>query len=255
MPAVAALLWLGPVWAVDDAGDAAPAPEQWIAALPDDLGLPVWGWREYGMARWVIWPSDDDVAERQPPRDRSEPVGDPDGQSGKPHELLCPPGNARSEALSWVRELLKPEWAPPDLEDCLTLLQEEDPAESSVVCRFEIDGTGIQIAQRRWAMCVVVKPSPALSDGVPGDQMGPALMRALFARGDAMAEVPATDRHDLAPGLWLGGYVAGEGDGRGGGPRWWHWKAWYTDGLGVAIYFSKLSFDRKTSYLPGNPWF
>jgi len=237
----------------DDPPAAQPDPQQLIAPLPDDLDLSEpfgAAWREEQMSRWVIWPSEGYIAARQPPRDRSEPVDEPDGRGQrKVHGGLLAPDGVPSEAVSWVTELLKPDWVPPDLEDRLILLQEDDAARSSVACRFEVEGTSVQVVQRRWAMCVVVKPSPALGDGVPAEQMGPALMRALFARGDAMAEVPATDRRDLAPGLWLGGYVPGEVT------RWWHWKAWYHEGSTVAIYFSKFPLDRQYSFVRGAAWF
>jgi len=227
-------------------------PDQWIAPLPDDLDLSEpfgAAWRGERMSRWVVWPSDEHIAERQPPRVRSEAASAPEerGQR-KVHGGLLAPDRVPSEALSWVTELLKPEWMPPDLEERLILLQEEDPAQSSVICRFEVEGTSVQITQRRWAMCVVVKPSPALLDGVPAQEMGPAVMRALFSRGEAMTEVPATDRRDLAPGLWLGGHVPGR-------LVWWDWKAWYSEGSSVAIYFSKLSLDRQYSFMRGAAWF
>ena len=36
---------------------------------------------------------------------------------------------------------------------------------------------------------------------------------------------------------------------------WWDWKAWYSEGSSVAIYFSKFSLDRQYSFVRGAAWF
>jgi len=225
-----------------------PTPDQWIAPVADDVDVPYFSWVPEQMARWVVWPSDEYIAERQPQRDRSQPP--PPGRQFKVPPGPESPSSARSYARTWIDIVLKPEWIPPDLTDRLILLQEDDPSRSSVICRYEINGTGIQIVQRKWALCVVVRPAPELVKGVHPVLLDQALMRALFRNGDFMARCPATWRQGLSPGIAVGGHSP-EADG----PRWWEWSVCHTDGKSVALYFGKSSVDIQPLSVPGDPWF
>ena len=231
------------------AGDG--AADQWIAPLPDDLDLGgPFGevWRKEQMSRWVVWPSDEYIAERQPPKDRSRPIptGGP-GAKGRPREVR-PPAAALGNALVWVRVVLRGEWVPDDLRDRIVLLQEDDPAESSAVCRLERDGTEIQVNQHFWALCVVIRPAPELIEGLAPGEIGPALFRRFFVEGEKMAARSAQPLLGVGEGLTA---FVGEPPG-----RWWAlWYLWYTDGRSLAVFSPRNEELPQRDQLPGEPWF
>ncbi len=252
LPAVVALLWLAPVWAVDDAGDVAPAPEQWIAPLPDDMDRALReDWVEEWMGTWVVWPSEDDVRARGPARDRRAefPAEGPGGDYavyGNPGAVS--PDEARADAAAWVHRILRPELIPEDLDARLVLLQEQDPSRSSVRCRFETNGTGVQVTQLRWALCVVVRPDPALVEGLAVEAIGPAVFRAVLTRGDTMAAARGKAVPDLPYATWESGDPLSN--------AWWGSFLWYTDGRSVAVYARR--WEAGVGPVParaGDPWF
>ena len=227
-------------------GFAPGAPEQWIAPLPDDLNVPMWGWTERHRARWVIWPSDTYIAARQPPTDRAGPP--PDEREAKRARRIEPLSAARADALWWLRTMLRPEFVPDDPDAQLVLLQEEDPRASSVVSRVEAHGTHVQVQQFRWALCVVIKPDPALVHGLAPEAIGPAVFRAVFSKGDQMA---------VADAIAVPGAPAGTTVYRGAavpGRLWWQWQLWYTDGSAVGLYMVKYDGGQLTVGAD-DPWF
>ena len=136
---------------------------------------------------------------------------------------------------------------PDDLDDGFVLLQEEDPSRSSVLCRFEIHGTGIQVTQLRWALCVVMRPDPALIEGLEPRAIGPAAFRAVFTKGDAMAGARFSD----VPGL---PYFAQELDLSVSSALWWGGFFWYTDGRSTAVYIRRADRGHSPARA-GDPWF
>ncbi|HOS92026.1 MAG TPA: hypothetical protein PLQ54_01830 [Armatimonadota bacterium] len=235
----------------EDPPAAQPAPEQWIAPLPDDVDRAVGeDWVEEWMGKWVVWPSEDEVRARGPLRDRRAEFP-AEGADGKPIVRGDPgavsPDEARADAAAWVRRILKPELVPDDLDDGFVLLQEEDPSRSSVLCRFEIHGTGIQVTQLRWALCVVMRPDPALIEGLEPRAIGPAAFRAVFTKGDAMAGARFSD----VPGL---PYFAQELDLSVSSALWWGGFFWYTDGRSTAVYIRRADRGHSPARA-GDPWF
>lgn len=231
-----------------------PAPEQWIARIPDDAPEPRPGWHQHRMAQWVAWPSDEYIAARQPPRDRRAefPSVYPDG------DRRLPPSEAgassirsvRSGCASWLRHLLKPEFIPENLEASLVLLQEEDPGQSWVACRLRANGTAVQFVDHGWLFCVVIRPDPALVGGLPPEKVGPAALGAVLNRGGEAADDELTPVLDVSEGLWA---FEAKGDD-GWGFEWWRRYFWYTDGHAVAGYF-RGNDGGPSMPSPGDPWF
>jgi len=227
-------------------GFAPGAPEQWIAPLADDVdGALGEDWVEEWMAKWVVWPSDDEVRVRGPVRDRRAQF--PEVTSGpRAGPGAVSPDEAQADAAAWVRRTLKPELLPDDLDSRFILLQEEDPSRSSVLCRFEVDETGIQLTQLRWAACVVVRAEPTLTAGLPAEALGPTAFRTVFQKGDDMARAHRVDVAESPPGL--------RAFDTAGGFRWWDTYFWYTDGVSVAVYVSRAANERDSARA-GDPWF
>jgi len=230
----------------DEPPTAPPPPGQWIAPLPDDVdGALGEDWVEERMGEWVVWPSEDDVRARGPLRDRRAEF--PEITSG----LHAGPGavspdEARADAAAWARRVLKPELAPEDLDSRFVLLQDDDPSRSSVLCRFETNGTGIQICQLRWALCAVIRPDPAVIKGLAPEAIGPAVFRAAFTKGDEMAG----ERSDEIEGL----PYHTRSFANAATPFWWGWFLWYSDGRSVAVY-ARRSEKGPRPARAGDPWF
>ena len=228
----------------DDPPAAQPDPEQWIAPIPEDVDVPMGAWAKHRMSRWVLWPTDDYIAQRQPPRDRSDPPADEWDRKRTQHTLA--PRMARSSAAQWLKLMLKPELIPADLEGAQVLLQEEDPTQSWVACRFEVGGTGVQVAQRLWYLCVVVRPDPALIEGLAPEDIGPAVLRAVFEKGEEMAGAGSR----AVPGLPEGVYGRSRAEV---GRKWPDWGLWYTDGRSVAVYAYRYNGGQRR-YRSTDPW-
>jgi len=240
---------------VADAQPASDPPaERLIAPIPDDVDVPVAGWRECGMARWVEWPSAEYIAERQPPRDRRAqyPAVYPHGDRRLPplERGASSIRRVRLGCVQWLRALIKPEFIPDDPEAALILLQEPDPKQSSVFCRLRSDDTVVQVRQSDWAVCVVVRPAPELIGGLAPKEVGRAAFRGVLTRGDKMANDALAEVGGLPPGL--SAFQTGV-------PAdleyvWSNFYFWYTDGHAVAVFFWRCDGGPHVPR-PGQPWF
>lgn len=241
-----ALTCLG-VALADDPPPAPPAPEQWTAPLPDDMDSALGeDWVEEGMGDWVVWSSDEEAKARVPLRDRRAEFPEvPSGLHAGPGAVS--PDEAQADAAAWIRRVLRPELIPDDLDDRFILLQEDDPSRSSVRCRFETNGTGIQITQLRWALCAVIRPDPALAEDLAVETIGPALFPLVFTKGAEMAGAGAIAVPGLPQGYWAF-------DAALGMRRWWGWFSWYTDGRSFAAYIRRYDGGAH-AMRAGDPWF
>jgi len=222
-----------------------PGPEQWIAPLSERVDVPLRGWREQHRAQWVVWPSDEYIAARQPPLARCDPLT-PGGGLFRDAYAIRTPAEARWQAASRLTAMLTPECWPADAEACQVLLQEEDPRESWVACRFEAGGSGVQVVQRLWAVCLVVRPAPALVAGLAPDAIGPAVFRAVLRDGGGMADAETAEVAGLPEGIH--GFILRGAEHSFGG-------FWYTDGKAVALFAeSGVGYVAHPSG-PADPWF
>ena len=117
-----------------------------------------------------------------------------------------------------------------------------------LVSRVEAHGTHVQVQQFRWALCVVIKPDPALVHGLAPEAIGPAVFRAVFSKGDQMA---------VADAIAVPGAPAGTTVYRGAavpGRLWWQWQLWCTDGSAVGLYMVKYDGGQLTVGAD-DPWF
>jgi len=216
------------------APEVQPAPDQWIAPIPDGVDVPLWGWMKYRRAQWVVWPSAEYIAARQPPRDRRRqfPSVYPRGDRRLPplRQGASSMRGVKYTCVSWLKHFLRPEYIAEDPEASLVLLQEPDPRQSWVASRFEANGTAIQVVERVWAICYVIRPAPALIEGLEPKEIGPAVFRAVFKGGEGMASRPVTEVAGLPDGLhaFVGGDAADY-------PGWF----WYTDGETVAVHVAR----------------
>jgi len=227
-----------------------PAPDQWIAALPSDAHVPVWGWTEYRQAQWVVWPSAEYVGARQPFKDRRRqfPAVYPHGDRRLPPlgEGACSAHRARFSCLAWLRLVLRTEYVPESVAASLVLLQEQDPRQSWAAARYEVNGVAIQAVLRKWAMCLVIRPDPALIEGLQPMDIGPAVFRSMFTNGDARAGRDTAPVTGLPDGLH--GFIS-EGDA--GIPP----SLWYTDGRAVAVYTGWWTIRSPRPPKPTDIWF
>ena len=232
-----------------------PASERLIAALPETNALPV----PSDAPGLIEWPTVETLNSQRAREDRSRTIPplfrQPKVGDAKPIRLGAQaPQAACKEAEQWIRQVLKPQWLPDDLAARLHPLQREPASQSTIVCRYAIDGHAIQLNQTRASMWVVIKPPKgSLSVQNPKD-LGIAAFNTYFLNGDHMASLPGKETDGAARlRVWRPDYSAPIPPGAL--ENWWGWRLWLTDGDAVGVFLSKCSEDSARSIMPDDPWF
>jgi len=233
------------------AAEAVAADVRLIAppdAKEDVVGVP------RGLA---VWPSSDEIRRKRATEDRSEvfPALFAPGKDYSNAKALrlgaMSPEAALKEAEGWVRTVLKPEWVPNDLAARLHALAEEDPARSTVWCRYKIRGETVQIGQTRGVMCLVIRPSEPKSESETAVEFGRRCLRGFATKGEQLAQSPAEAIEPVVPHLPM--YYTSVGT-RESVAWWWGRVTWYTDGNAVGYFISKKT-QRQFAVTAQTPWF
>ena len=233
------------------------AGTQLIAPLEEGLDVPV----STSMRKLVVWPPQDRLDASSKPEDRSEqypPVYREgfDATTAKPIKPgAAPARTVMYHVRGWIETVLKPEWIPPDLMSRILPMQEKDPSESSMLCRYQVDDNTIQIVQNVWAMWVVIRPGKTVLEAAASPQeLLHSVLEMLFQHGADMANLP---RRELkvpgsGPKIWVPDYTVHQPEAEA---NWWGWILCYTDGKSVAVLIRKHGDDMARTPAPDDPWF
>lgn len=207
----------------------------------------------------VAWPSAGVVESQRARSNRSHTIPPVYPASGvidpKPVRLgAVSPEVACKEAESWIHRVLKDEWIPSDLTKRLIALQRDPASQSTIVCRYEINGHAVQVSQTRNAMWVIVKPAEDSVLRAKEEQIGPSVFKTFFANGDQMAALKAKETNGVATV-----HIYQPDDTIPIPPsaiqNWWGWQVWYTDGDAVAVLLRKCTQDSARIVTADDPWF
>jgi hypothetical protein len=228
-----------------------------IARLPRAIELPI----PEGIRELIVWPTRQFLDEHKVVKDRSKDFPSIYPKTSIPDPKPLKPGaDTPAEALRiagwWVRQVLKSEWIPEDLDARLLPIQAAQPSDSRVICRYEAGGNRLQISQSLSAMWVVVQPAKEALKDVAVEGIGPAVFTRFFAMGEQMAAIPG--RHLASSGkleVFLPASTPERPMPRSALGNWWGWQLWYTDGAALAVLLMKRSENRAYRFMPGDPWF
>jgi hypothetical protein len=232
-----------------------PASERLIAALPQTNALPL---RAEALALFD-WPSAEALSAQKGPEDRSKTIPplfrQPKIRDAKPIRLGArSPQAACKEAEQWIRQVLKPEWVADDLAARLHPLQREPASQSSIICRYAIDGHAIQVNQSRGSMWVVIRPPKDNPLSQNPKELATATFNTYFLKGDRMASLQGKELNGTAKlRVWAPDFSISTP--AGALENWWGWQLWLTDSQAVAVFLNKTSEDSARSIMPDDPWF
>ncbi len=213
-----------------------------------------------GVEKMVMWPSSkyieehyakDDISDQLPPiypervMEDAKPIR-PGGVS---------PKAAIEEAELWLRQILKPEWIPPDLVERLIPLRSDTAQWSTVICRYETQGHVIQISQTRWAISVVLKPP--LEDIInEKEKFGATVFEKFFTKGKEMSALKG-QQVSLPSERQVTFYLLDVTrlPSTDAIENWWGWTAWYTDSHSIAVFLRKRIAGEQHTPTPEDPWF
>jgi len=256
--------WAAATPAPTGPGAAEPKEKAEIAEpMPDDLQLIVAldpQVQEVLVRRdLTVWPSADEIRRKKATEDRSEkfPAQFPPGKdysNAKPIRVgAIAPETALKGAEGWIRTVLKAEWVPGDLAARLHALAEEDPARSTVWCRYKIQGQAIQIGQTRGAMCVVIRPGEPKGEGETAPDFGRRCLKQFLAKSEELAQMRLETVLLTAPELSM--FKAYSGRTLDDLGNWWGYVVWYTDGKAVAFSLLKKTATSAAGIGTDTPWF
>jgi hypothetical protein len=215
------------------------------------------------IEKLIIWPSQEEIKKRYAKTDISKkfpPVYmEHDGIKGKPiKEGAVSPDTANKQAIKWIRLVLKPEWIPEDIHRFIIPLRDEKPERSTVICRYNINGTSIQISQTRWAMSVLLN----ISDKEKienAEAFAEATFKKYFNLGDKMAalkgkmlskesmrnssdvKISVLDMRELRDPEAI--------------QSWWGWLVWANKDSTLVVFLQKKVFGEQHTTTPDEPWF
>lgn len=229
-----------------------PHDMQLIAELGIELPM--------GEERLVIWPTSEYTETHHAREDISEriPPVYPEGMSAENAKPIKVGGMAPEAALEeaglWIREILLPHWIPSDLPERLIPLREEAAEWSKVLCRYQVEGNAIQIAQTRWGVCVVLRPEDEGGIHEP-ESIPERIFPRFFTKGEEMSALRG--ERLITPSEDVVLFELDEMDLSGPEPldTWWGWTFWYTDGHAVAVFLQKRLAGGQYSLTPSDPWF
>ena len=215
-----------------------------VEPIPDDVQLIASCSPQLGKFRFTlaVWPSADEIRRKKAREDRSEkfPAKFPPGKDYSNAKPLCigaiPPEAALKGAEHWIRTVLKAEWVPSDLAARLHALAEEDPANSTVWCRYKTKGHAIQFGQMRGVMCVVIRPGEPKGEGETALDFSRRCLKQFLTKDEKLTQMPMEAVPLTAPELPMFKGFSGMGDDA---ENWWGYMVWYTDGKAVAFFLQK----------------
>ncbi len=210
----------------------------------------------WGVERMLAWPSAETLDQRQTLDDRSEQLAPTLPEGGPPDAKPIvfggiSPQAALEEAEVWIRTVLKEEWIPSDLAERLIPQQAEQPEWSSVICRYSVGGTAIQISQTRWAITLVIQEDAAQE--VAASDGGPRVFERFFTEGERMADLPFAPPSAIAGAL----YILDERslESPEAFENWWGSASWYAEGDATAVVMRKRIEGEMHTPRPDEPWF
>lgn len=216
-----------------------------------------------GVEKLAVWPSQEEIRKSYAKTDISEkfPPVFLEGErlKGRPvKEGAVSPNVANKQAARWIRQVMKPEWVPKEIETFMIPLRDERPQNSRVICRYKIGDASIQISQTRWAMSVLLnlrdKENPD-----DAERFVAAVFKKYFNEGDKMAALKGNmaakesvrDSGDINVSLMdMTKLRAPEAV-----QSWWGWLAWANKNRTVVVFLPKRILGEQHTIDPDEPWF
>jgi len=228
-----------------------------ISRLPRAIELPI----SESIRELIVWPTRQFLDEHKVIKDRHKDFPPIYPKTSIPDPKPLSPGAstpawALREAGRWVRQVLKSEWIPEDLEARPLPIQAAQPSDSRVICRYEAGGNRLQITQSVSAMWVVIQPAKEAMKDVAAEAIGPVVFTRFFAMGDQMAAIPSRRLGSSSKlEVFLPAPTPARPMPRSALGNWWGWQMWYTDGASLAVLLMKRSTNMQHGISPDDPWF
>jgi len=149
----------------------------------------------------IVWPSEDEIKNNIAKEDRTKQFPpfyalgkDITEQQAKELDLQpvsLTPTIALKESESWIKKIMKKELFPDDIQNWLLPILNNDPSKSKVICRFEIEGTKVQIVQLKWFIWIIIVPSNSLiKQNLTSEELVNMISRTFFTEGEKMSNLP-----------------------------------------------------------------
>ncbi len=241
------------------AGQPTVESEQLIAAIPAEATLPITATERQLM----LWPTEEAIKKHAICRDRSEEIpnvyrnGD---RKSKPIKYGARnPETALRDAEYWISKVIKPEWIVEDLKNKLAPIQAEDASKSSILCRWELEDSIIQVTQTQFNMWVVIQPVKVQVLNSSAEEFVSSVLDKYLIHGDDMTSIglrplEITSEKDI--NLFIMNRDGSKPFPPGAIGNWWgHWRLVYTDKTAVAMLFWKIDVNSMASFGPDDPWF
>lgn len=216
-----------------------------------------------GIERLAIWPSQEDINKHYAKTDISEkfpPVfSKREELKGRPiKEGAVSPQKAIKQSARWIRQVFKPEWVPEGIENFMIPLRDERPERSTVICRYKIDNTSVQISQTRWAMSIILNV-PDEEKLVNAEEFATVTFKKYFNEGDKMGAlkgkmVPKESMH--GPGeINISLLDMRKLHDPEPVQSWWGWLAWANKDSTLVVFLPKRIYGEQHTTTPDEPWF
>ncbi|MDZ7620364.1 MAG: hypothetical protein U1E05_25460 [Patescibacteria group bacterium] len=229
-----------------------PREEQLITPPASDTWILLWGSAgKQNVRRWLIWPEVDTLKTLAACRNRAE-IASFD-KDAKRVGTKSPEG-AGIDATNWIREIVKSQFVPADLENRMLAVQEASPQDSLMVCRWTVDGTSLQVIQSVARVGVVIKPKQEWRDATnDGEEFTFFLIDRVLNHGKEMVSWGAKPGVGFPDELKL--FVPKTSAPGRASLNWWGHPVWYTDGKAMAVILEKQLDHVAHNPSPTEPWF
>ncbi len=234
-------------------------PEQLIASIPEEATLSITATER----QLILWPTQEEIEKHATCRDRSEEIPNVYRNSDRKSKPIKygarDPQAALRDAECWILKVVKPEWIVEDLNNSLSPIQAEDASKSSMLCRWEIEGSKIQVTQTLFSMWVVIQPAKVKVSNSSAEEFISSVLDEYLIHGDDMTSVELkpldiTSEKDIS--LFVMNRDGSKTFPLGASGNWWgNWKLVYTDKAAVAMLFPKIDRNSMASFGPDTPWF